>query len=206
MTQQPLNTIAQTSPIDALSSFATFFTAMSGSWNSERTYHYIQGKSQTREESQTTFDVTRLNPSQVAAVLESNRLLDAPRGDRTQGFRVSFLTRMASQSELVRAGTNLAFVVEEVNGATMKGGYYRDMGYEESGAVSARFEFDAAKMELRMVTFYSRVVSVDEIRLVDDALRLRRIVNYVRVGNGMGPVLLVGYGVEIKDEGTRLVE
>lgn len=123
-----------------------------------------------------------------------------------QGYNVSFLTRMSSQSELVRAGTNVAFVVEEVDGMIVKGGYYRDVGYEESGSVSARFEFDAGKMELKMVTFYSRVVSVDEIRLVEETLRLRRIVNYVRVGDGMGPVLLVGYGVEIRGEEGRLVE
>lgn len=126
-----------------------------------------------------------------------------------QGFRVSFLTRMASQEAVVRAGTNLAFVPEDVEGGRLQGAYYRDVGYEESGPVKARFVFDEKKGELQMTTWYTEVVSVDEIRLVNDKLRLRRIVNYRRPERedmGLTNAMLVGYGVEVKGEEERLVE
>ena len=126
----------------------------------------------------------------------------------TLGFRVEFLTKMASQDELVRAGTNLAFVPEEVyDGGVIAGAYYRDLGYEESAPIKARFVFDCGKMELVMTTFYTSVVSVDQISLISDSLRLRKIVNYRRVPEGevMEDALLVGFGVERKGESQRLV-
>lgn len=182
---------------------------MPGAWNSQRTYHYLSPNDpQSREESQTTFDVERLSPPQVSAVLLAN---GAVPGDAAsaQGFRVSFLTRMASQEALVRAGTNVAFMPEDVEEGTVRGAYYRDVGYEEGGPVKARFVFDEGINQLQMTTWYSKVVSVDEIRLVDDRLRLRRIVNYRRPEREDMPLtdaMLVGYGVEVKGDEERLVE
>ena len=191
----------------ALQAFAKYFDLMTGCWNSERTYHYVaEGR---REDSQTTFDVRRLEENDIFKVLSSNstgtsELSNIQRRD-TQGFNVSFLTKMANSEELVRSATNLAFVPISISEmGAICGDYYRDLGYEETGPKKAIFAFDASKMELVMTTFYTKVVSVDTISLVEDACRLRKIVNYRRVGDGVGEVLLVGFGVE-KKEGSRLV-
>lgn len=121
---------------------------------------------------------------------------------------MSFLTKMESQEELVRAGTNLAFVPESVVDGRVEGAYYRDVGYEERGPVTSRFVFDEGNAQLQMTTWYSKVVSVDEIRLVNDELRLRRIINYRRPEKEDMPLddaMLIGYGVEVKGERERLV-
>lgn len=201
-------TVSAPSPA-ALSTFKDFFSLMPGSWNSERTYHYITpGQQQTREESQTTFDVERITPEQIEAVLASNKSFGGSSSE-AEGFRVSFLTRMASQDELVRSGTNLAFIPESGSATTVEGSYYRDLGYEDSGPVKSRFVFNAEQKQLQMTTFYTKVVSVDEIRLINDGLRLRRIINYRRPKNDSDPLvdpMLVGYGVECKGDMQRLVE
>ncbi|KAI0566911.1 chorismate-binding protein [Gracilaria domingensis] len=198
------------SPEQCLDAFSEYFSYMAGTWNSERTYHY-QLPHVAREDSQTTFDVERLRPPQVAQVLESNgdatALLSNEQKDSTQGFNVSFSTRMASQSELVRSSTNLAFVPKSVHKAgVIYGDYYRDLGYEESAPIKATFSFDCAKMELTMTTFYTRVVSVDQISLINQSTRLRRIVNYRRPPSSqpIEDVVLVGFGIERKSP-QRLV-
>lgn len=182
---------------------------MPGAWNSQRTYHYLSpGIPQSREESQTTFDVERLASTQVSSVLNANGAVPGD-ANSAEGFRVSFLTRMANQDELVRAGTNLAFVPERVVGGRVEGAYYRDVGYEEGGPVKARFVFDAGISQLQMTTWYSKVVSVDEIRLINETLRLRRIINYRRPERedmGLVDAMLIGYGVEVKGEEERLVK
>lgn len=143
----------------------------------------------------------------MTAVLLSNEVVP---GDvsAAQGFRVSFLTRMASQEKLVRAGTNLAFVPEVVADGAVQGAYYRDVGYEEGGPTRARFVFTVETRQLQMTTWYSKVVSVDEIRLIHDRLRIRRIINYRRPTEAEMPLdnpMLIGYGVEVKGENERLV-
>lgn len=194
---------------DELSLFESFFSCMPGAWNSQRTYHYMDpGETQRREESQTTFDVDRLDALQLSSLLLSH---GAVNGDvsKAQGFRVSFLTRMASQEALVRAGTNLAFVPERVGDGRVEGAYYRDMGYEESGPVKAMFVFNGGTRELQMTTWYSKVVSVDEIRLVNEGVRIRRIINFRRPRSkemGLNDPVLIGYGVEVKGEDERLVQ
>eukprot|EP00737_Agarophyton_chilense_P003965 gb/GEZJ01004795.1/.p1 GENE.gb/GEZJ01004795.1/~~gb/GEZJ01004795.1/.p1 ORF type:complete len:300 (-),score=26.39 gb/GEZJ01004795.1/:673-1572(-) len=195
---------------ESLTAFAEYFGCMSGSWNSERTYHYQLPKV-AREDSQTTFDVERLQPFQVTKVLQSNghatASLSNEQRQNTQGFNVSFLTRMASQSELVRASTNLAFVPNSIHQAgVIRGDYYRDLGYEESAPIKATFSFDCAKMTLTMTTFYTSVVSVDQISLINPSTRLRQIVNYVRppADQPIKDIVLVGFGIECKSQ-QRLV-
>jgi len=89
------------------------------------------------------------------------------------------------------------------------GNYYRDLGYEEKGPVAANFSFDPSIMNLTMTTYYTRVVSVDEIQLINPDLRLRKIVNYKRPSKDDAPlsdVLLAGFGVEHKGEKKPLVQ
>lgn len=170
------------------------------------------GDKNGRESSQTTFDVRRITDSEIGNVLRSNgsttASLTSSQISSTNGFNVSFLTKMASMDELVRASTNLAFVPESLHkNGIVRGSYYRDLGYEDSQPIKASFTFDVGKMELLMTTYYSKVVSVDQISLINPSLRLRKIVNYRRPAHGqlLQDVLLVGFGVEKKSEGERLV-
>lgn len=114
--------------------------------------------------------------------------------------RVSFLTKMASQSELVRSYTDLAFVPERVDGGEVSGAYYRLFGYEERVPTVATFVFDAALRKLNMTTFYTRTVSVDSIALVNPTCRIRNIINFQRPPDGLPLTVpeLVGFGVETK--------
>lgn len=182
--------------------FVNFFAAQTGSWDSQRTYHYT-GSQPGREESSTTFDVERLTQAQVRNVLESNgdlAVFDEAGMEQAQGFRVSFVTKMASQDELVQNSTDLAFVPVDVEGGTVSGFYFRNLGYEEAKPIKAKFNFDSAKRTLNMITKYTKVVSVDAISLVNEGVRLRNIVNYARPPDGMplrDPVL-VGFGIEKK--------
>lgn len=205
--RQPPATLSPPSPA-ALAAFRAFFAAMPGPWNSQRTYHYMYPGQQEREESQTTYDVERITPTQIAAVLDANAA--APKDAAlAEGFRVSYLTRMASQEALVRSATNLAFVPETARAGALEGAYYRDVGYEEAGPITARFVFDVARSELQMTTYYTKIISVDEIRLVNNRTRLRRIINYrhpKKDGDPLTEPALIGFGVERKGEEQRLVE
>lgn len=154
-----------------MESFAAFFAVQPGKWQSRRTYHYLGDD--TTESSETTFDVASLPDDAVRRVLAVNDVADGgPPPAGATGFTVSFLTRMTAG--LVRNSTNLVFVPIAVDVATktVTGKYYRDMGYEEEGAVGADFEFRPAEGgggELLMTTWYTRVVSVDSILLVGGA-------------------------------------
>lgn len=197
----------------AAQSFASFFSAMPGSWNSQRTYHYVMDDN--CEPSQTTFDVKRLSMPSIEAVLRSNAdnesLTDLPEWctNNTHGFRVDFNTRMGSDGRYVRAGTNLAFVPTQIGqDGVLHGSYYRDLGYEEKAPIKSVFVFDCNRMTLVMTTFYTKVVSVDQISLINPNLRLRNIVTYTRPpdGQALEEVILVGFGVEKKGQDQRLVK
>jgi CpeS-like protein len=202
-TSPALDTAGQPSTVkSAMDEFVYFFSAQSGSWDSERTYHYTDAKP-GREDSSTSFDVDRLTDTDVRAVLESNgdqAMFDEGAANAAQGFRVSFVTKMASQEELVRSSTDLAFVPVDVDGGIVSGFYFRSLGYEEATPIKARFNFDAAKHTLNMITKYTKVVSVDAITLVNEKMRLRNIVNYARPPEGkpLRDPVLVGFGVEKK--------
>lgn len=175
-----------------MESFAAFFAVQPGKWQSRRTYHYLGDD--TTESSETTFDVASLPDDAVRRVLAVNDVAGGgPPPAGATGFTVSFLTRMTAG--LVRNSTNLVFVPIAVDAATktVTGKYYRDMGYEEEGAVGADFEFRPAEGgggELLMTTWYTRVVSVDSILLVGGAdagwTRVRKILNYARGDRAKG--------------------
>ncbi|GAB0490812.1 hypothetical protein MMPV_002050 [Pyropia vietnamensis] len=195
-----------------MEAFAAFFAVQPGKWQSRRTYHYLADDAV--ETSETTFDVTPLPDDAVQRVLAVNEAAVAGGGPPpagAAGFTVSFLTRMSAG--LVQNSTNLVFVPTAVDPATraVSGKYYRDMGYEEAGAVGADFEFrptEGGGGELLMTTWYSRVVSVDSILLVGGRdvgwTRVRKILNYVRGGRAEGdgvrglPVGLAGFGIEVR--------
>ena len=185
----------------ALQAFAKYFDLMTGCWNSERTFHYVaEGR---RKDFQTTFDVRPLEEKDIFKVLSSNSTATSELSNiqrrSTQGFNVSFLSKMANSEELLRSATNVALVPTSITDmGVIRGDYYRDLAYKETGPKKAKFAFDASKMELVMTTFYTKEVSVDTISLVEDGCRLRKIVNYRRVGDGVGEVLLAGFGIEKK--------
>lgn len=178
-----------------LSAFTAFFQKQPGTWHSERTYHYTDRRPQERETSDTTFDVSVLSDLELSSLLAPFGVKVSPMA--VQAFRVSFLTNMESKEEQVKASVSLAFVVENWSDGMLKGGYYRDQGYEEKGLRAGSFEW--SNDELRMTTEYSKVISVDEIKLIQPDVRLRRIVNYGK-GENEGKAELVGYGVEIKQD------
>lgn len=191
-------------------SIESFIETMPGVWNSHRTYHYLTPPE--AQPSQTTFTVEPLGVSQIEDVLARNsqetQNVQQWQTDSTRGFCVSFLTKMQGQPELVRASTNLAFVphVYRTDG-TIHGDYFRDLGYEEKGPIKAKYVFDCIKMSLTMTTVYTRVVSVDNITLVNPNLRIRNIVNYARPKYPMplSEAVLVGFGVESRSKGDHLV-
>lgn len=210
-TGQPVTTRLE--EVDMEKSFTSFVQKMPGVWNSHRTYHYLTPP-EAHEPSQTTFEVEPLEPTQIQQVLRQNseetRNLQSWQVSNTRGFCVSFLTRMQGRPDLVKASTNLAFVphVYRADG-TIHGDYFRDVGYEEKTAIRAKFVFDCVKMSLTMTTFYTRVVAVDNITLVNPNLRIRNIVNYARPKQASMPIdepVLVGFGVESRSTGKRLVE
>lgn len=192
-------------------SFDSFINYMPGVWNSHRTYHYLTPP-ESHEPSQTTFTVETLSRDQIEQVLETNgaktRQLLPWQVINTHGFCVSFQTRMQGREELVTASTNLAFVPHSFKSdGTIHGDYFRNLGYEEKGPVQAKFNFDCAKMMLTMTTYYTKVVAVDKITLVNPMLRIRNIVNYARpkYPSPLSDAVLVGFGVESRSDGTRLV-
>lgn len=162
------------------------------------------------ERSQTVFDVEPLSDESRLRVLADNGVQPLDEHDRgiaialparservslddTAGFCVSFDTTM-ERSANVRASTNLLFVPYIVGGddehesgdehrgetAVIRGKYFRDVAYEEAVPIAADFEYRVHDCELLMITPYTRTVSVDSIKMVHDALRVRRILNYRR--------------------------
>lgn len=72
----------------------------------------------------------------------------------------------------------------------------------------ATFDFDGREAKLTMRTRYSKVISVDTIKLVNPNCRVRQILNYARPEKDEDPlteVVLAGFGMETKSTGSRLV-
>lgn len=188
---------------------------MPGVWNSERTYHYLDvlgTGSGKREASQTTFEVARLNEAEVNSVLAANQAEQGERGDKddSEGMRVSFRTRMRGrdgedeEEVYVMASTDLVMKIEssDLEKGKLMGVYLRSVGYEEGGPKKSEFSFDADRMEMSLTTWYEKVVSVDRICLLNEKLRTRNIINYLRPKSGKAEdlqiALLCGFGVEAK--------
>lgn len=187
--------------MSALDVFYQFFDSCVGSWDSERTYHYLSKSSVER--SHTNFGVSPLTPEQKAKVLSDNSY--SASGDRLQsfpGFHLVFHT-VSEKGEVVDQSVNLAFVPSgkaAEHDYLLAGDYLRDRAYEEDRPIISHFRFDSRTRELLMTTRYTHIVSVDSITLINPQLRIRRIFNYMRPPEGMPleDLALVGFGVEQK--------
>jgi hypothetical protein len=181
------------------SKFSDFFVCCVGSWVSERTYHYLtQGEV---ERSRTEFTIAPLTAELKLKVLADNQY--APPSDLASipGFSLGFYT-ISEKGEEVSQDLNLLFVPQRQGNGYLEGDYLRDRAYEEAKAIVSYFRFNLEQQELLMTTKYTRVVSVDSIRLIEPKTRIRNILNYQRppAGQPLENLVLVGFGVERKEE------
>ncbi|ELP54475.1 cpeS-like family protein [Microcystis aeruginosa TAIHU98] len=177
--------------------FQQFFAYCVGSWQTERTYHYLAA--QEVERSRTEFLIQPLTREIKQKVLTDNHYADIADLETIPGFNLGFYT-ISEKGEEVRQNLNLLFVVKTENNGYLEGDYLRDRAYEEARPIISAFRFDSTTRELLMTTNYTRSVSVDSITLINPDLRIRKIINYQRPQEGepLEKVLLVGFGVECK--------
>ncbi len=186
--------------MSSLTVFHQFFDSCVGTWDSERTYHYLSAAE--IERSHTEFRVAPLGDEQKIKVLTDNAFEVSERMDSCPGFHLTFHT--VSEAGVTKdQSLNLAFVPndETIDSDTvLMGAYLRDRAYEEDRPIVSDFRFDARTRELLMTTRYTRVISVDSITLVNPKVRIRRIFNYIRPPEGqpLDTLALVGFGVEQK--------
>jgi hypothetical protein len=202
-----------------------FFSACVGTWKTERTYHYPLHNEVER--SYTEFNVGTLGlveKSQISsAFLPVGAISDLSEIDRFPGFTIGFNT-VSEKGDRVSMNLKALFVPEksiiaphllatdplapamplaaEVLDSTevIRGFYLRDEGYSETGAITGRFTYLPSRQTLELVTYYSRSVAVDQLRLISPTSRLRTIVTYQRPQPGEVPTVinLVGFGLEQK--------
>lgn len=204
--------------------FQEFFTACTGLWKTERTYHFVLQSEVER--SYTEFRVESLTNNQKEQILSLSPVAGI-KFDREQiksdesacpGFVIAFDT-ISEKGEQVSMSLKALFIPDayiipdgmiaeapqlpvaaEVPEAdeVIKGYYLRDEGYSEAGAVKSRFTYIPSRQTLEMTTYYRRSVAVDQMRFVTPDLRLRTIVTYQRPESNEPPTVidLVGFGVE----------
>ena len=177
--------------------FNYFFDCCVGSWETERTYHYLTYNEVER--SRTEFTINPLNYDLKTKVIEDNKYTIPDALDSLPGFSLGFYT-ISEKGEEVSQQLNLLFVPQEEKNGFLEGDYLRDRAYEEAKPIISQFRFDGQTRELLMTTNYTKVVSVDSITLVNPKLRIRKIVNYQRPQpeKPLEIVGLVGFGVEQK--------
>ncbi len=202
-----------------------FFSACIGTWKTERTYHYVRHNEVER--SYTEFKVADLESAEkhhissaflpVGSIAATDEIAEFP------GFRIGFAT-VSEKGERVSMNLNALFVPDRAITAPhllpvdplapalplvaqvpdspelVRGLYLRDEGYSESGAITGRFTYQPTRQTLELVTYYSRSVAVDQLRLINSHSRLRTIVTYQRPQPGEVPteIDLVGFGLEQK--------
>ena len=201
-----------------------FFAACVGTWKSERTYHYPL---QTEvERSYTEFNVGTLSIAEKQQISEASLPVESiaiSEIDRFPGFSIGFDT-VSEKGERVSMNLKALFVPDrsifapdllptdplapatpltaEILDSTevIRGLYLRDEGYSETGAITGRFTYLPSRQTLELVTYYSRSVAVDQLRLISPNSRLRTIVTYQRPPVGEVPTVinLVGFGLEQK--------
>lgn len=186
--------------MSTLDIFHSFFDSCVGSWDSERTYHYMSRSSVER--SHTNFGVSPLTSEQKAKVLADNSYTNSSQIESCPGFHLVFHT-VSEKGEVVDQSVNLAFVPSDQpaeHDYLLEGDYLRDRAYEEDRPIISHFRFDSRQRELLMTTRYTQIVSVDSITLVNPRMRIRRIFNYMRPPEGkpLEDLALVGFGVEQK--------
>jgi CpeS-like protein len=177
--------------------FYQFFQHCVGSWQTERTYHYLT--TEEVERSRTEFMVQPLTDESKAKVLRDNQYGSIEDLSVIPGFNLGFYT-ISEKGEEVRQNLNLLFVITGAGNGCLEGDYLRDRAYEEDRPIISAFRFDPVTRELLMTTNYTHTVSVDSITLVNPDLRIRKIINYQRpaAGEPLKTVRLVGFGVEKK--------
>jgi hypothetical protein len=183
--------------IEGIAIFQDFFAACVGSWQTERTYHYLSH--QEVERSRTEFIINPLNSDGKLKVLDDNQYPTHPDLDSLPGYNLGFHT-VSERGDEVKQNLNLIFVPQQDNNGYLEGDYLRDRAYEEAKPIISHFRFDSIVRELLMTTNYTQVVSVDSITLINPNLRIRKILNYRRpnAGEALTDVALVGFGVEQK--------
>jgi CpeS-like protein len=184
--------------IREIAKFQNFFDCCVGNWTTERTYHYMT-RSEV-ERSHTDFGVHPLTTELKTKVLTDNQYPIPNALDALPGYHLAFET-VSDKGERVSQQLNLLFVPKSQSESTIEGDYLRDRAYEESKPIVSQFRFHTETRELLMTTFYTRVVSVDSITLINPNLRIRKILNYERPPEGepLENVVLVGFGVEQKE-------
>lgn len=205
--------------------FQEFFTACTGSWQTERTYHSVLDG--YVERSYTEFRVEPIILAQKQQILSLSALngvkvnLDQlTDGEATiPGFAIAFDTR-SETGETVSMSLQALFVPDQyvlptdslkdlslplaaevaiaADESVIKGFYLRDEGYSETGAVAGRFTYQPTRQTLEMTTAYRRSIAVDQMRMVAPDLRLRTIITYQRPETAApaSTIELVGFGVE----------
>jgi hypothetical protein len=191
-------TIAQTAPTET-AVFHQFFQACVGKWQTERTYHYLYPSPGEVERSRTEFAVQPVDADRKRQVLQDNDYAPIADLDALPGFELGFHT-VSETGEEVSQELRMLFVIQRCEGGLLYGDYLRDRAYTEARPIVSDFCFDPSTRELLMTTRYSKSVSVDSITLVNPALRIRKILNYLRPPEGepLKDVALVGFGVEQK--------
>lgn len=196
-----------------------FFTACTGRWTTERTYHLVL--TGEVERSYTEFRVETITQEQKQQILSLSALSGIKVAQISEealpGFAIAFDTR-SETGETVSMSLQALFIPDtyvgstsvtqmppplaaqvpmEPNGEVIKGFYLRNEGYSEAGAIAGRFTYQPTRQILEMTTYYRRSVAVDQMRLLAPDLRLRTIVTYQRPTDSAPSVIdLVGFGVE----------
>ncbi|MEM6450593.1 MAG: phycobiliprotein lyase [Cyanobacteria bacterium P01_D01_bin.105] len=187
--------------MSALSVFHQFFDICVGSWDSERTYHYLSRANVER--SHTNFGVSPLTAEQKNKVFADNSYtIEAEKVPNCPGFHLTFHT-VSEHGEVVDKSVNLTFVPSgkpAEHDYLLEGDYLRDRAYEEDRPIISHFQFNSRTRELLMTTRYTQIVSVDSITLINPNMRIRRIFNYMKPPEGqpLSELALVGFGVEKK--------
>ncbi len=203
--------------------FKDFFTACTGLWKTERTYHSIlQGEI---ERSYTEYRVESLTSEQKQQIMSLSSLgglkVDMVSFQLEEsicpGFAIAFDT-VSETGEQVSMRLKALFIpdqyaIDETPTPTppmplaaqvspteevIRGFYLRDEGYSEAGAIKSRFTYLPSRQTLEMTTYYRRSVAVDQMRMVAPDLRLRTIITYQRPDTNESPTIidLMGFGVE----------
>ncbi len=177
--------------------FRGFFDACVGSWQTERTYHYLTHREVER--SRTEFAIAPVAADLKTKVLNDNQYAIPPNLDELLGFQLGFHTVSETGAE-VSQELRMLFVIQGEEDGALVGDYLRDRAYEEAKPIVSKFRFETATRELLMTTHYTQVVSVDSITLINPELRIRKILNYRRPAEGepLKDLGLVGFGVEQK--------
>lgn len=184
-----------------LADITYFFDCCMGQWSIERTYHYIP--QQEVERSHTDFRVDAITPDLRRKVLTDNGYAEVGNTDALPGFQLAFHTVSDKGDEVTQELRALFVPQRQDDNGVLTGDYLRDRAYEEDRPIISSFRYSPSDRELLMTTPYTKVVSVDSIKLINPTMRIRRILNYVRpaAGEAMDRLALVGFGVEQKVDG-----